>query len=309
MDSSRVSKTIGIEVKITDRCNQKCFHCVNSDNGKYGSDINHDLIIKRLYEWDRSSHPLHPRIEDLRITGGEPLLNIRSMIEIITCCSKLGIRSGVNTNGSLITMDVASCLRAAGMTVMKISLDAMQNNILKKIRGPEASLKKILNGIRIAVSTGFKVIARFTLCRLNSDQLITCYEFTKLAGVSKFQVKPLINAGRAMGSSEFITKTQILALLQKLSKAADSSPTIPEILCWHPADAFGMRAKACGSINKIYISTDGRVSTCNFLPEGWTDDLTHHRLEEILLNKESNVIARKINGTKVLPLCPQYFLE
>lgn len=283
---------------------------MNSDNGSYGLHIDHHLIINRLYEWGRSSLPSPPRIEDLRITGGEPLLNIRGMIEIVTCCGNLGIRSGVNTNGSLITKEVASRLRAAGMTVMKVSLDAMKENILKKIRGPEASLEKVLNGIRIAVDTGFEVLARFTLCRLNSDQLLECYEFAKLAGISKFQVKPLISAGRAMQSGEFLTRTQIHARLQMLSQAAANSPTVPEILCWHPGEAFGMRAKACGSINKIYISTDGRVYTCNFLPpSGWVDDLKRHRLEDIFLNRESSVISPKINGNEVLPGCPHYFCE
>jgi len=200
-------------------------------------------------------------------------------------------------------------LKAAGMTVMKVSLDAAQENILKKIRGPETSLEKVLNGIRIAVDAGFKVLVRFTLCRLNSDQLLDCYEFANRAGVSKFQVKPLINAGRATGSGELMTKKQIRACLYNLSKAEDNCPTLPEILCWHPGDAYDMRTKACGSINKIYISTDGRVCTCNFLPSGWIDDLRRHRLEEILLNRESNVISQKIDGTEVLPRCPHYFCE
>jgi MoaA/NifB/PqqE/SkfB family radical SAM enzyme len=307
MNSAGFSKQIGIEVKITDHCNLKCFHCVNMDNGRSGLNIDHDLIINRLYEWGKSSHRSRSTIEELRITGGEPLLNFRSMIEIINCCSELGIRSGVNTNGSLITMDVARHLKAAGMTVMKVSLDSMQEKVLKRIRGSAASLEKSLNGIKIAVDSGFKVVVRFTLCRLNSSQLFDCYEFARLAGVSKFQVKPLINAGRAMGSGEFMAKTQIRLLLEKLSKAATDSPTIPEILCWHPGETFGMPAKACGSIDKIYISTDGRVCTCNFLPSGWAEDLTRHRLEEIILNKESNVISQKINGFDILPRCPQYF--
>lgn len=309
MNGDEVAKTFGIEVKITDRCNQKCFHCVNSDNGMHGSSIDHALIINRLREWSRSSNPSRPRIEELRITGGEPLLNIRNMIEIIGCCGNLGIRSGVNTNGSLITKDVARRLKAAGMTVVKVSLDAMQQDIFKKIRGPEASLEKVLNGIRIAVDAGFKVLARFTLCRLNSDQLLNCYEFAERAGVCKFQVKPLINAGRAVRSAEFMTKSELRVCLHRLSQAADNCPSLPEILCWHPADAFGMRTKACGSINKIYIATDGRVCTCNFIPSGWIDNLSRNSLEEILFHRESNVLSQKIDGFEVLPRCPQYSCE
>ena len=96
-------------------------------------------------------------------------------------------------------------------------------------------------------------------------------------------------------------------LLEALSKRSKGSPTVPEILCWHPDEACGMQAKACGSIHKIYISTDGKVCTCNFLPSGWEADLKANSLEEIFDNRISNVMTQKINGCDVLAGCPQYF--
>jgi MoaA/NifB/PqqE/SkfB family radical SAM enzyme len=310
MDSTGGEKSVtpmGIEVKVTDSCNQRCFHCVNMDNDKSGKNINDDLIIERLNQWRRSNRGTQVKIIEVRFTGGEPLLNLPAVISVAECCSELGIRSGVNTNGALITVDVARCLKESGMDIMKVSLDALDENIHQKIRGPGSSLKACLNGIHIAATAGFQVIVRFTLSRLNSSQIFDCYEFAEQSGASKFQIKPLINAGRARGSDQFLSKTEIRVFLEALSKRSKGSPTVPEILCWSPDDACGMRAKACGSIHKIYISTDGKVYTCNFLPSGWEADLKVNSLEEIFDSRISNVMTQKISGCNVLAGCPQYF--
>jgi MoaA/NifB/PqqE/SkfB family radical SAM enzyme len=298
-------RTFGIEVKVTDHCNQRCFHCVNNDNGRSGKNIDHDLIIDRLFQWRRSSNNLL-NIREVRFTGGEPILNLPAMIKMVRCCNEVGIRSGVNTNGSMITTDVASRLKSAGITVMKVSLDAMSKDIHQQIRGVDASFEASLNGIKVAVDEGFKVIARFTLCHLNSSQLVDCYKFAEKAGVSKFQVKPLINSGRARGCGHFLTNLEIRSILKNFSEKIVKDKMIPEILCLPQDDTLGMQTKACGSIDKIYISTDGKVRTCNFLSSGWEEGLTSYSFEEIVSSRISNVIPQKFNGDNVLPGCPQY---
>jgi MoaA/NifB/PqqE/SkfB family radical SAM enzyme len=297
---------IGIEVKVTDHCNQRCFHCVNMDDSGSGHHIDHDLVIERLYQWGKSDHGMSGKIKEVRFTGGEPLLNMQALIAMARCCAELGIRSGVNTNGSLITEDTAHRLKGTGVAVIKISLDAMQEDIHQKIRQAGTGLNACLHGIHIAVAKGFKVIVRFTLSRLNSSQIIACYEFAEKSGVSKFQVKPLINAGRARGSNQFLSKNEIGLVLQKLVERSKGSPMVPEILCWPPDGALGMESKACGSIHKIYISTDGKVCTCNFLAPGWEADLKTDSLKEIFDSRLLNLETQEINGCDVLANCPQY---
>lgn len=298
---------IGIEVKVTDRCNQSCFHCVNRDAGASGMQVDHRLVIARLREWGRSTHPGRPHIEDVRLTGGEPLLNVEGVADIVRCCSDLGLRSGINTNGSLITREVAGSLRLAGMSVMKISLDAVTEEVQLLTRGSSDSLAACLKGISVAVEAGFEVIARFTLSRLNDGQLLPCYRFARDAGVAKFQVKPLIDVGRATGCGQFLEKAEIRSLLARLAEQAECRRTVPEILCWPPDDAFGMQAKACGSINKIYVATDGRVTTCNFLRPTWEQDLSMHSLEEIVRDRTAKVLPRNHCGFRILDGCPHYF--
>lgn len=307
MSSINGSKKIGIEVKVTDRCNQNCFYCVNSDGGSGGGkDIDHALFMERLREWRHSAENSAWVIKEVRITGGEPLLNISGVIAIVNGCSSTGMISGINTNGSLLTNDMACRLKDAGMRVMKISLDTLEADTHKKIRGSEDPLENTLNGIRISIDTGFQVIVRFTLSRLNKHELVRCYEYAKSIGASRFQVKPLIAAGRGKMCGARLSRRELLDVIHRFSNEVGNTSAVAELLCFPPEEACGLPGKACGSINKIYISSDGKVCACNFLSGGVFGDISSQSLEDILHARSLHTKNDVYYNNSVLAGCPQY---
>lgn len=306
MSSINGSNKIGIEVKVTDRCNQNCFYCVNRDAGSGGKDLDHALFVERLLEWRRCSRNSAWEIDEVRITGGEPLVNDSGVMAIVKACRSAGMISGINTNGSLLTKDLASRLKDAGMSVAKISLDTLEADTFKRIRGPEALRESSLNGIRVAVDAGFQVIVRFTLCALNKDELVRCYAYAASAGASRFQVKPLIPAGRGRTSEQRLDRRALSRVIHAFSKDIPETPTVPEILCLPPEEAFGLPAKACGSIRKIYVSASGQVSACNYLPAGPFGELSSQSLEDILHARAWHTPAVRYHQSRVLAGCPQY---
>ncbi|MBC2717200.1 MAG: radical SAM protein [Desulfobacteraceae bacterium] len=306
MNSINGSKKIGIEVKVTDRCNQNCLYCVNSDGGSGGSDIDHALFMERLREWRHSAEKSTWEINEVRITGGEPLLNESGTMAMINGCSSIGIISGINTNGSLLANDISCRLKDAGMKVAKISLDTLEPDMFKKICGSGASLENTLNGIRISIEAEFQVIIRFTLSRLNKHELVRCYEYATSIGASRFQVKALIAAGRGKMCGAGLGRRELLRVINDFSNEVRRTSTIPEILCFPPEEAFGLPAKACGSINKIYISTSGQVGTCNYLSGGMIGNISSQSLEDIFNLRSLNTKIDLYNNNRVLAGCPQY---
>lgn len=300
------SKTIGIEVKITDRCNQHCFHCVNMDGGYRGRDIDPEQLILRLRQWHASPDFSRRTIKEIRMTGGEPLLNIHGLLKILAYCKEMGIQSGINTNGSLLTRSKAKLLKDAGMKVVKISLDTLDKGLAEKIRGSSAALENTLRGIQIAVQTGFDVVIRHTASRLNIDQHIPCYEYAREAGASKFQLKTLIEAGRCKDNSHMLTFRELMDIIYRLSTVFHGGAPVPEILCMPPENLFGLPAKACGSINKIYVSTRGQVFVCNFVTSAPIGSLESETLEDILSRRLLRTPIRVFNGHRVLENCPHY---
>ena len=305
MRSQLENREIGIEVKITDRCNQQCFHCMNNDSVSSGTDLDIDLFLKKFDEWIISSQEMGVSIRELRITGGEPLLRADAVIRIAQRCQSASIPCGINTNATLLTVELAQQLKLAGLKIVKISLDAADEEVLKKVRGGNTSLQKVRAGIKNAVLSDFYVILRFTLSEFNKDQLIPCYKSGRDLGVDKFQVKPLIPAGRGFSSKAFLNQKQISASIEKLkTKIIDPSPSL-EVLCWIPEMTGDYSTKVCGSIDKVYIKTNMEIITCNYLSETLPignmleDSFSRIYSERVACNIMSN------KGISVLEKCPQ----
>ena len=62
-------QNIGIEVKITDHCNLSCFHCMNNDGPLKGHNIEADVFIKSLIEFQETRKAGSYRIDHVRMTG------------------------------------------------------------------------------------------------------------------------------------------------------------------------------------------------------------------------------------------------
>ncbi|MEW5955484.1 MAG: radical SAM protein [Candidatus Micrarchaeota archaeon] len=303
MNAIAGKKVLSIEAKLTDVCNHSCFHCMNNDvNGGRRLDAERFAgQIAQLAEPNDFSF----RVKEVRMTGGEPLCALDSVIEIAAACSKAGIASGVNTNGSLLTKKTVGVLKKAGLRTVKISLDAVDERVFKQVRGANASLAKTLAGIENAVAAGFNVVTRFTLCSLNKNQLVKCYEKAGETGVQRFQVKPLINAGRASRSSAFLSEKEIRGALASLAAASRGRPLRPQVLCFPPEKACGLDVKPCGNINKVYVSTDGSVCLCNYLRNSvslgnvWREPLAG------ILEKRQAPTWKSPAGHEILAGCPQ----
>ena len=297
---------IGIEIKLTSRCNLHCLHCVNRDGGPDGRDLDHDLFIRRLREWEVSGEGMRWPIREVRMTGGEPLLNLPGLAAVGFACLEMGIPSGINTNGSLLTESTAGLLREAGIRVVKISLDTLNPCRIREIRGENASLDAVLKGIGIAVRSGFEVIVRFTLTSLNREELVPCYEYAGEAGAARFQVKPLIQAGRAKEIGIRLTPCDFREAVEDLDNRLVPGSVVPEILCSIPRPIPGLAFKACGSIDKLYISSGGEVFTCNFLESAPLGSMESDSLAELFEIRAARAGKRRLGGHLVLEGCPEY---
>lgn len=301
----KLSNRISIELKVTDRCNHCCFHCVNNETPGKGTDLDCEQFLKRMDVWycgrDRSKW----EIKELRMTGGEPLVNLQTVARIADACRKYRIRSGINTNGSLLTLDSAKLLKNSGLAIVKISFDTCDERVFRMMRGRGASMTDTLNGISVAVQQGFLVILRYTLCRYNAGELAACYRFAREAGAHTFQVKPLIRAGRALNTEAFLNRDEVVGALNSLASAVSNTAAAPQVLCWPPEASGGLKCKACGSIDKIYVATNGDVFICNYIStHAAIGSLAIEPLEDIL-NKRSPRIWRSPFGHAVLEGCIQ----
>jgi MoaA/NifB/PqqE/SkfB family radical SAM enzyme len=260
-----MKKSIGIEVKVTNRCNQRCFHCMNNDSANSGEDLDSVQFTEKLNQWANAQVHSDYRIKEIRMTGGEPLLNLHTVTGIAHTCRSLGIDTGINTNATLLDKPTAQQLKESGLKIVKASFDTIDENTFRQMRGKRASWARTLAGIRTAIEGGFRVILRLTLCSYNRKQLLSCYYMARDLGVEKLQIKPLISTGRANFSEAFLTRAEVRQALCELSTVVRGPFAQPEILCWPSEDSGSLPCKGCGSLDKIYVSPNFDVFTCNYI--------------------------------------------
>ena len=306
-------KSLSIEVKVTDRCDMKCYHCVNSDGPTKTTDLDWKLFNRRLEEWALNREQSPYTLQEVRLTGGEPLISFDSILDISRCCRRLGIKTGINTTGLMLNAKRIGRLKESGVELMKISFDSVTRPVYANNKTGKSSFYTLEQAIRDLVRFRFNVILRFTLSRNNLDQLYPCYESAIDLGVSKFQIKPLIRAGRANDLNTFLSPSEVNEALRNMAGkyAGTSLPT--EVSCW-PADHIDKFSyRNCASIDKIYISTGMLTSICNYIQEDLQirlGDLSHMSLETILEHRLQIQWAVFINGYHLPKNCPntKFFL-
>ncbi|MBM3858045.1 MAG: radical SAM protein [Verrucomicrobia bacterium] len=299
------AENLSIELKITDRCNQQCFHCMNDDQPSAGRDLDCELFLRRLDEWASGRAQSAVNFTEVRMTGGEPLLNLPAVTIIGERCRRLQVPCGINTNATLLDEPALALLHATGLSTIKASFDSLDEDVWRAMRGSGLSPARTAGGIRRAVAAGFHVIVRFTLCAHNRSQLLPCYRAARDWGVHKFQVKPMIPAGRAAGADSFLDIPELRRAIQELSEIVSGPAAAPEILCWPPDYAAGLAARPCGNMTKMYIGTDGSVFDCNYLSDPPFASLREQSLEEACRHRHRRT-ETTTGGHCVLAGCPAW---
>ena len=188
-------------LELTLRCNERCLHC-----GSACGDVPaHELpaeTCKRVL--DEVKEDFSPKLPQLCITGGEPLLR-QDFFEILGYAHKLGFRWGMTTNGTLITKDVARKLAEVGMGTVSVSLDGLeeQNDAFRRTPG---GFRKALTGIHNLVdAAAFRHVQVTTVVHhQNIGDLDGLFDLLDSIDIDSWRVINMEPIGRALEHPELM---------------------------------------------------------------------------------------------------------
>ena len=175
---------------VTQRCNLKCLHCYAQATVEEAPD-------------ELSTAEGMTLLEDLAafgapvvlFSGGEPLMR-PDLTQLIQKAVSLGMRAVISTNGTLITQAKAEELKDLGLSYVGISLDGMeegQRPLLARSRGP---FGRPWPGSRTVRPWALKVGLRFTLNRLNIDEVDGLFDLMWEHKIPRICFYHLVYAGR-----------------------------------------------------------------------------------------------------------------
>ena len=174
---------------VTRRCNLKCVHCYAHATGEAAQD-------------ELSTEEGKVLLDDLAqfgcpvvlFSGGEPLVR-QDLVELADYAVKLGMRAVISTNGTLITRSVAQALKDVGLSYVGISLDGMKK-VNDKFRGVKGSFDRAMAGIKHCQEAGIKVGLRFTINRMNADEIPAIFDLLEERNIPRVCFYHLVYAGR-----------------------------------------------------------------------------------------------------------------
>ncbi|MGE8206422.1 GTP 3',8-cyclase MoaA [Heyndrickxia sp. NPDC080065] len=312
-----------LRISVTDRCNFRCEYCMPAE--VFGPD--HSFLPKDQVLTFEEIERLAALFADLgvkkiRLTGGEPLLR-RDISELINKLINIeGISDiGLTTNGIFLPKQ-APALFTAGLRRLNISLDALNDDIFKKMNGRGVSSKAVLKGIDTALQMGFDIKVNMVVQKgMNEQEILPMAKYFRDMGVTLRFIE-FMDVGNSNGWNldKVVSKKEIFQMLSKEFEliAVDASyyGEVAKRYKYKEKDAeigfiTSVSESFCSSCTRARISADGKLFTCLFASKGYdlksylrngsTDDTIKNEIISIWNHRSdrySDLRTNKQLGTK-----------
>jgi AdoMet-dependent heme synthase len=157
-------------------------------------------------------------------TGGEPLLR-PDLLELVRHCQAIKLKTGLATNGSLLTKEKAGQLKNAGLELFHFSLDGASDEIHRAYRG-EGNFAQVLSGIDTVLSKGAYVIIQSILTSKNRDDLGNIARLLFLKKIKAWRIQFPLPCGRAQETpfKEEFSASEKMGLMQYIYSLSCAYP-------------------------------------------------------------------------------------
>ncbi len=147
---------------VTWQCNLRCEYCypfLPLDNEPSLPEIKRKI--------DKIAHEGNMQ---LFINGGEPLIR-KDFLEIVRYASEKPLAVVIQTNGTLMTPEIADRLKELNVMQVELNLLAAERNLHDSITGIKGSFAKTLSAAKLLKNKGIGVIFNTVLMKKNQEQI------------------------------------------------------------------------------------------------------------------------------------------
>jgi cyclic pyranopterin phosphate synthase len=261
-----------LRVSVTDRCNFRCRYCMPAEGMPW---IARDEILS--FEEIERLVALFVKlgVEDVRLTGGEPLVRRDFPALVARLRAIAGIRDlSLTTNGYLLA-EQAGALAAAGIDRVNVSLDSLARARFHEITRRD-SLARVLAGIEAIAAFPRVRPIKVNAVPIPGFGLDDVRRFCALARDRRFQVRFIefmpLDGDRAWRAEDVLTGAEVRTLVEQihplraLPREPHSTARVFEF-----ADGRGeigfvnpVSEPFCADCNRLRLTADGKLRTCLF---------------------------------------------
>jgi GTP 3',8-cyclase len=293
-----------LRVSVTDRCNFRCQYCMPAEGIPW---VEHEEIL-RFEEIERLVGIfVGLGIEEVRLTGGEPLVR-RGFPTLVKMLSGIeGIRDlSLTTNGYLLERHAAA-LVAAGIGRVNVSIDSLQRDRFFELTRRDA-LPQVLAGLEAIASYPEVSPVKVNAIAMRGFTEAEVERFCHFARSTDFQVRFIefmpLDADRAWKPESVLAGEELRAMfaaihpLEELPRGPSATARV-----FRFADGQGeigfinpVSEPFCADCNRVRLTSEGKLRTCLFslhetdlrgpLRDGASDTEIEQLIREAVWRKE-----------------------
>ena len=220
-------------------------------------------------------------VRKVRITGGEPMIrrNLERLIEMLRDIDGITDIS-MTTNASMLTLKRAQSLRAAGLSRINISLDAIDEQTFQRINDVDFPVAKVLEGIDNAHAADFDAVKVNAVIRRGYNEhsiLPLAQHFHGTGTVLRFIEFMDVGTTNKWNLEEVIPAAELVEIIDKEMPIESLQPNYSGEVAkrWRYSDGGGevgfitsVTQSFCGDCSRARLSAVGKVYTCLFAATG-----------------------------------------
>ncbi len=261
-----------LRVSVTDRCNFRCQYCMPPEGVPW---LDREQIL-RFEEIERLVGVfVELGIEDVRLTGGEPLVR-RDFPALVGMLAAIdGIRDlSMTTNGYLLERH-AEALVAAGIGRVNVSIDSLQRDRFFQLTRRDA-LDQVLRGLDAIAAHPQVRPVKVNAIAMRGFTEAEVERFCRFARSTEFQVRFIefmpLDADRAWTPESVLPGEELRRMIERLHPLREL-PREPSATArvYRFADGRGeigfvnpVSEPFCAECNRVRLTAEGKLRTCLF---------------------------------------------
>lgn len=263
-----------LRVSLTDKCNLRCTYCMPEEGVDWIGKAKH-LTINEL---ERVIAILcEEGIEEIRLTGGEPLLH-PDVVEIVKMIASLPTKPEISmTTNATRLGSLADDLKLAGLRRLNISLDTLNPITFRELTRRDG-FEETMIGIKAAQKADFEIIKiNAVLMRgINDHEAVPLLDW---AIENNFELRFIeqmpLDAQHAWDKKLMVTQQEIFKALSKkydLTPISNRGSDPAELFNVSGTDSkvgiiASVTAPFCSNCDRMRLTSDGQLRNCLFAQE------------------------------------------